>query len=91
MYCIWGGRYASLLRHMGVRARSGGEKQSHPMASSQAVGGDCTTSPTERLRSNVGPWSVSDSPMGWAVQLGLDKSAVVRLLRLAVEGLDRAK
>jgi hypothetical protein len=29
--------------------------------------------------------------MGWAVQLGLDKSAVVRLLRLAVEGLDRAK
>jgi hypothetical protein len=27
--------------------------------------------------------------MGWAVQLGLDKSAVVRLLRLAVEGLDR--
>jgi hypothetical protein len=29
--------------------------------------------------------------MGWAVQLGLHKSAVVRLLRLAVEGLDRAK
>jgi len=43
-----------------VSARSGGEKLKHPMASSHAVGGDCTTSPTERLRSNVGPWSVSD-------------------------------
>ena len=35
--------------------------------------------------------SAPRSPMGRAVQLGLDKSAVVRLLRVTIEGLDRAE
>ena len=62
--------------------------------------GLCPTTPPALPTSSVGPgpWivgrvmvSAPRSPMGRAVQLGLDKSAVVRLLRVTIEGLDRAE
>ncbi len=62
--------------------------------------GLCPTTPPALPTSSVGPgpWivgrvmvSAPRSPMGRAVQLGLDKSAVERLLRVTIEGLDRAE